>query len=265
MYDSIGRINNFNPRSLTGATEVRDHTNLKYRFQSTLPYGSDFSSLFQVGSYMIFQSTLPYGSDLLSPRVRRLGCHFNPRSLTGATEMLSEIQIYRRISIHAPSRERLNTGVIVTSHLVISIHAPSRERLPQAFNSAFAKCISIHAPSRERLLHYLWAHLCGYFNPRSLAGATLKFFFRFKAARFQSTLPRGSDIIIAISHFGAIISIHAPSRERQLVKLWYNKHSYFNPRSLAGATTVKLYAYYTGWDFNPRSLAGATVVCQHLF
>ena len=33
----------------------------------------------------VFQSTLPCGSDRLNPWVRRLGCHFNPRSLAGAT------------------------------------------------------------------------------------------------------------------------------------------------------------------------------------
>ncbi len=53
-----------------------------------------------------------------------------------------------------------------------------------------------------------------YFNPRSLAGATdndgnigIKF-------RFQSTLPRGSDLRFISSNAAFRISIHAPSRER---------------------------------------------------
>ena len=57
-----------------------------------------------------------------------------------------------------------------------------------------------------------------YFNPRSLAGATL--------ARLGDAL-------------GLSISIHAPSRERQLAIT-----SFVLPR----------------WNFNPRSLAGATVI-----
>ena len=44
-------------------------------------------------------------------RLRRIGVSlrssdFNPRSLTGATEVMAEIKERRVISIHAPSRER---------------------------------------------------------------------------------------------------------------------------------------------------------------
>ena len=55
-----------------------------------------------------------------------------------------------------------------------------------------------------------------YFNPRSLAGATImKYVHMNKQAAFQSTLPRGSDL-----------KERAPDAG----------HYYFNPRSLAGAT-----------------------------
>ena len=123
-----------------------------------------------------------------------------------------------------------------------------------------------------------------YFNPRSLAGATLNLnspfstlvisihapsrerrlaaLFLLRAQQvFQSTLPRGSD---------------APARRT----VWHR--SYFNPRSLAGATIKpkwicrrtdisihaplrERHALSAGralrCDFNPRSLAGATL--QH--
>ena len=55
------------------------------------------------------------------------------------------------------------------------------------------------------------------FNPRSLAGATLIFIMLLCEPRFQSTLPRGSDII---------------RRSSELIG------NNFNPRSLAGATTT---------------------------
>ena len=54
---------------------------------------------------------------------------------------------------------------------------------------------------------------------------------------FQSTLPRGSDILVIV--FGA-------------------SASYFNPRSLAGATFKPSFAAVRRSNFNPRSLAGAT-------
>ena len=100
--------------------------------------------------------------------------------------------------------------------------------------------------------------------------------------KFQSTLPRGSDIRYGVRLPNHLISIHAPSRER-LASLMLSRTfllfqstlprgsdscfllnsislSYFNPRSLAGATRMKrmCLTFYT--HFNPRSLAGAT--CQ---
>ena len=106
------------------------------------------------------------------PVPRRLPRDFNPRSLAGATgsKMLNAKSPV--ISIHAPSRERLQqAGTAVALH-GISIHAPSRERLiltsssvmlavfqstlPRGSDFSFLRSqilpvgISIHAPSRER-------------------------------------------------------------------------------------------------------------------
>ena len=122
----------------------------------------------------------------------------------------------------------------------ISIHAPSRERLLFNTLSAILLPISIHAPSRER--HYNFRYIC----------------IRYK---FQSTLPRGSDVNLLTHHSsftrhfnprslaGATyyllsfclipcISIHAPSRERQNDKRKGGGDNDFNPRSLAGATAT---------------------------
>ena len=120
--------------------------------------------------------------------------------------------------------------------------------------------ISIHAPSRERLSHGNAQTLQGYFNPRSLAGATWLRALSNATFTFQSTLPRGSDSFtvsfsavlydfnprslagatnatdLLISSYN--ISIHAPSRERRFCSSTQNKSFNFNPRSLAGATRV---------------------------
>ena len=83
----ITGIFNFNPRSLTGATEPFRAYNLIYnisihapsrerhtaniksdtrlKFQSTLPHGSDVLLMMTVFLVIKFQSTLPHGSDLL--------------------------------------------------------------------------------------------------------------------------------------------------------------------------------------------------------
>ena len=98
--------------------------------------------------------------------------------------------------------------------------------------------ISIHAPSRERLVRSTIDNIILYFNPRSLAGATylwiltrlVLFYFnpRSLAGATEQRLTLGASLII---------SIHAPSRERQqVIARRQRAYRHFNPRSLAGAT-----------------------------
>ena len=143
--------------------------------------------------------------------------YFNPRSLTGATNAFKIKFNIEQISIHAPLRERPATEeksysrfldfnprsltgatafYFVLPYLAkqISIHAPLRERPTLVSWLLYAADISIHAPLRERPYHSLeMSH----------------------HARFQSTLPYGSDLteIVARALSGKI-SIHAPLRER---------------------------------------------------
>ena len=119
----------FNPRSLTGATSLLTLTIwwssifqstlphgsdsiiplllANYRiFQSTLPHGSDYLFLCRYSIAVGFQSTLPHGSDISVKFVYHVHANFNPRSLAGATECLTNVTLWGLISIHAPSRER---------------------------------------------------------------------------------------------------------------------------------------------------------------
>ena len=77
-----------------------------------------------------------------------------------------------------------------------------------------------------------------YFNPRSLAGATMVALCCSIMPPFQSTLPCGSD------------------RHMDIHRLYRLD---FNPRSLAGATVLPHVAEPESKDFNPRSLTGATL------
>ena len=123
--------------------------------------------------------------------------------------------------------------------------------------------ISIHAPSRERPNSPAQLDRLINFNPRSLAGATIKQLYL--SSRVE-------------------ISIHAPSRERPCsFFIISSKNINFNPRSLAGATqstenllrsvVISIHApsrerrqqrvHPSSYlDFNPRSLAGATASKQ---
>ena len=55
--------------------------------------------------------------------------------------------------------------------------------------------------------------------------------------KFQSTLPYGSDEKLIKAVNAELISIHAPLRERRCAVRCWRSNSYFNPRSLTGATT----------------------------
>ena len=84
--------------------------------------------------------------------------------------------------------------------------------------------------------------------------------------KFQSTLPRGSDFFLPSGQLWPTISIHAPSRERQIpdyyLKLFerISIHAPSRERRLDpfAAKASKMY-------FNPRSLAGATNLIRMLF
>ena len=122
------------------------------------------------------------------------------------------------ISIHAPSRERPQSPTLLLSTATIAIHAPSRERhnadtpvmANDLFQSTLPRGSDIILANVPRLNPLFQSTL-----PRgSDAGYNL---FRSPTLEFQSTLPRGSDP-------------SEPCTPRVIL--------YFNPRSLAGATQI---------------------------
>ena len=120
---------------------------------------------------MSFQSTLPRGSDTIWQKANNRQIKF---------------------------QSTLPRGSDTTTHLFSVAWMPFQSTLPRGSDllrheSLPGTDISIHAPSRERQHYKRIATAARYFNPRSLAGATLLL------------LP------VLLRHY---ISIHAPSRER---------------------------------------------------
>ncbi len=195
VWPSASFASYFNPRSLTGATirtrsvvlitVISIHAPSRERhyadknrcreceFQSTLPHGSDYCF---GGHDLVWRNfnprSLTGATFLLSTRCP---CprHFNPRSLTGATMRVERAQNICQISIHAPSRERRCSNRLLASKMRISIHAPSRERL--AFQRASKNIVAF----QSTLPHGSDCVLSSLAAP---------------AAVFQSTLPHGSDV-----------------------------------------------------------------------
>ena len=65
--------------------------------------------------------------------------------------------------------------------------------------------------------------------------------------------------MLFVMFLAAVISIHAPLRERLYAVLQNEGRRYFNPRSLTGATCVMPQLWLPRTYFNPRSLTGATL------
>ena len=166
-----------------------------------------------------------------------MSLYFNPRSLAGATENRSFCLILNTYFNPRSLAGATNICFNPSESTIISIHAPSRERPCDRQKETSQNKISIHAPSRERRDHAQHRQRFVYFNPRSLAGATSGGILLCRLFQFQSTLPRGSDpLTLCTTSVGcdfnprslagatrveqatsvaAVISIHAPSRERQ--------------------------------------------------
>ena len=144
--------------------------------------------------------------------------YFNPRSLAGATILCFG---WFPSDVHFNPRSLAGATKSCLSKIVNNMVFQST--LPRGSDK-----------KRRRALR-----LAEDFNPRSLAGATLRLLKIGKEIFiFQSTLPRGSDIPQPqVNCRIKLISIHAPSRERQCKEYFSEAvKAHFNPRSLAGAT-----------------------------
>ena len=82
----------------------------------------------------------------------------------------------------------------------------------------------------------------------------------FVLGKFQSTLPRGSDLSSFTMPLSASFYFNPRSLAGATPPLCSAglATSNFNPRSLAGATVYAFESVVWNTDFNPRSLAGAT-------
>ena len=167
-----------------------------------------------------FQSTLPRGSDYSDIQHISLDNHFNPRSLAGATSLLSKV-----LQVQALFQSTLPRGSDRRRHRrrptgAISIHAPSRERPPALSIVAMALPFQSTLPRGSDCVGHIDKHHCRNFNPRSLAGATLR--LASLGAIFADFNPRSLAGATAKKNailFRKLISIHAPSRERRLFVL----------------------------------------------
>ena len=85
-------------------------TDTPLRFQSTLPHGSDYHAFGDYHAKFNFNPRSLTGATPLHGAGCQKSIYFNPRSLTGATTARYFYDIAVKISIHAPSRERLTSS-----------------------------------------------------------------------------------------------------------------------------------------------------------
>ena len=207
----------------------------------------------------LFQSTHPCGCDKYYPKRHYLCWHFNPRTLAGATRGKYLGTSFTAISIHAPLRVRRRT----ISAINVSINFNPRTLAGATDDNKAvidAMLISIHAPLRVRqvlpktalpVLAFQSTHPCGcdpwqvfrhivhrYFNPRTLAGATIylpaKQVFRYDFN--PRTLAGATKLRCNMDESTVFQSTHPCGCDRLLYHPMRPEFIYFNPRTLAGAT-----------------------------
>ena len=145
--------------------------------------------------------------------------------------------------------------------LGISIHAPSRERRGILYLAPLIVTFQSTLPHGSDYIPDALQDTQRYFNPRSLAGATMYAYRKNLRHLFQSTLPCGSDLLAFVPNLAMVlISIHAPLRERH--------HTYTPPCGMpgfqstlpCGSDVSSFLRNGSMYHFNPRSLAGATLL-----
>ena len=165
------------------------------------------------------------------------------------------------ISIHAPLRERLaytfrkvNTFFKFQSTLPCGSDAqPFMWGMPM-------EIISIHAPLRERPLQAFCYPANHQFQSTLPCGSDLlRKMVLLATLTFQSTLPCGSDLYGKCHYVGGkIISIHAPLRERLCHNRNAPRSKLFQSTLPCGSDCRRFLERSDSEYFNPRSLAGAT-------
>ena len=139
------------------------------RFQSTLPREERPSPTMMRSILSIFQSTLPREERLHSEGLNKWRpVHFNPRSHERSDEIKGDWQVFRFISIHAPTRGATN-GERFEFDDLINFNPRSHERSDEIQSSSgdYSQ-ISIHAPTRGATCYCSQLPPDGRnFNPRS--------------------------------------------------------------------------------------------------
>ena len=143
-----------------------------------------------------------------------------------------------KISIHAPSRERLNFRQATVSDWLFQSTLPRGSDMRRFISHMIINNFNPHSLAGATTSPRATPSIPPYFNPHSLAGATTSpratpsippYFNPHSLAGataahrlimvlppiFQSTLPRGSDLVLLWRYITpSVISIHAPLRER---------------------------------------------------
>ena len=144
------------------------------RFQSTLPRGSDLSCWIISQELKEFQSTLPRGSDIaLSSNISSVN-EFQSTLPRGSDDNLCPSNLLHCIiSIHAPSRERLKTFSMRSQNSIFQSTLPRGSDSFEHFVTSFVQRFQSTLPRGSDYKPNLGALAISYFNPRSLAGATI--------------------------------------------------------------------------------------------
>ena len=231
----------FNPRSLTGATAEILAEQAEFAISIHAPSRERLRAIRWPPSLTVFQSTLPHGSDGL-PNLELSAALIRFQSTLPHG---SDLAARHRPNLSTYFNPRSLTGATLTLPMVQQRQA-FQSTLPHGSDvnlltqhSSFTRHFNPRSLTGATAISRLCPQARLYFNPRSLTGATLS------CGELKPLVG---------------ISIHAPSRERQISLLSTACSPRFQSTLPHGSDLVAVGIDQTADNFNPRSLTGATSV-----
>jgi len=183
-----------------------------------------------------FQSTRPRGARHHTRCRYAILIRFNPRARAGRDHEQSRINLYIRVSIHAPARGATKRDHGNAYHEWFQSTRPRGARHAEAEAIILEDMFQSTRPRGARPIRRRCTSTAVRFNPRARAGR---------------------DIFLFLWYHLMYVSIHAPARSARLMPdVQQPSRKSFNPRARAGRDQKNhgIIAYYQ--SFNPRARAG---------
>ena len=160
----------FNPRAHVGRDKRKPHFLCVYGVSIHAPTWGATTDVIINSTKEWFQSTRPRGARPSTASLRCRTTSFNPRAHVGRDPFYKPLQLFKRVSIHAPTWGATHQALVTAVLSAVSIHAPTWGATPSAIFLPASLPVSIHAPTWGATLRETSSSSTPSFNPRAHVG-----------------------------------------------------------------------------------------------